>query len=376
VERECVAVGRNPPLCKTRNREGGGKGVGQQRAMEEIEQKPLPPNRPRKASKGEARRKISLGGRGKVGRERKRKDERRKHSVEKKHANNGNKKQILKQKLTVINWYKIEKFVKEKEMNEIRQGLQFKGTLQLSKMNLKTQLDALGCLYIAPALETMTGLKQLYLDNNKIGATGSANLTPSFIAMASLNTLSLYGNEINAVGCKYLSSALGAMAELQHLALGANFIDSAGCRHLALALKTMTGLRSLYLNNNKIDAVGCEFLEPALKAMAGLEILHLSENQIDNVGCKHLAAAFQTMKGLEKLDLAINKIGTAGCDSLASTLSHMKGLDSLTLDFNEIHEGHKARKRGMFSQGSKATGKELMKSAWEDAGKDISGLIL
>ena len=113
---------------------------------------------------------------------------------------------------------------------------------------------------------------------------------------------------------------------------------------LALALKTMTGLETLDLGGNQIDGNACEILAPALKVMTGLKHLFLSDNQIDGNACEYLAPVLEAMTGLETLNLWENN----------------------------IPEGDKAMAGGIFRRRRKATGKELMKSAWRKAGKPLT----
>ena len=106
----------------------------------------------------------------------------------------------------------------------------------------------------------------------------------------------------------------------------------------------MTGLKILYLIGNQIDGNACKILAPALKAMTGLKQLYLNENQIDGNACEYLAPVLEAMTGLE----------------------------TLYLGGNNIPEGDKAMAGGIFRRRRKATGKELMKSAWRKAGKPLT----
>ena len=141
-------------------------------------------------------------------------------------------------------------------------------------------------------------------------------------------------------------------------------------------VSAMTGLKVLSLSNNQIDAKGCEYLAPALKAMTGLVKLDLSGNQIDANACEHLAPAFKAMTGLSTLYLSNNQIDAKACEQLAPALKAMTGLKQLVLQNNNIPKGSKAKAGGMFRSSRKATGKELMKTAWKEARKDSNYLYL
>jgi hypothetical protein len=159
-------------------------------------------------------------------------------------------------------------------------------------------LESSGCNLLVGALQSMSPLRTLVLNDNHIGAAGCASLATALQSMSSLQTLNLSYNTIGAAGCASLVPALQSMSTLQTLDLIRNQISTAGCIKLARALKSMTSLTSLNLFGNLINDAGCFKLARALQSMSSLQSLNLGCNGIGAAGHASLICAAKSMSSL------------------------------------------------------------------------------
>ena len=148
-----------------------------------------------------------------------------------------------------------------KEINKMKQGENFTGTLDLYEKGL----DDEGCRLLGRALVEMTRLQELDLENNYIGDEGCRNLAPALAEMKRLKILNLKNNKFGNEGCRHLAPALAKMKELKTLNLEINNIGDEGCRHLAPALAEMKGLEQLILSDNNIGEEGKTVMREAWK---------------------------------------------------------------------------------------------------------------
>jgi hypothetical protein len=114
----------------------------------------------------------------------------------------------------------VERVVGKEAADRMKQGEGFTGKLNL---HLKWITDE-GLRTIAPALRTMTNLKNLSLDNNNIGDDSIAVLCSRVLPEISLKRLYLDGNKIGNVGCQSLLELFnnGSLPSLNGLMLFRN----------------------------------------------------------------------------------------------------------------------------------------------------------
>jgi hypothetical protein len=168
---------------------------------------------------------------------------------------------------------------------------------------------------LAPALESLRGLRTLCLSNNYIGSVGAAALAPHLGALTGLCTLHLANNNLGSVGIAALAPALGALTGLCTLHLGYNNLGDVGSNALARALGPLTGLHSLYLPGNHIDDAGVAALAPVLGGLTLMTLLDLHGNDLTSESVPVLSA-LQALPALEVLDVWNNLISDEGAEAL------------------------------------------------------------
>jgi len=167
---------------------------------------------------------------------------------------------------------------------------------------LKPGIGPQGACLLATS-ETLTGLRQLMLPNNRITDAGLAALAASPV-------------------CHNLDS----------LDLSLCAITQQGAAHLAAPTCTMQ-LKTLRLANNRLGDRGCETLSRAI-CLKDLRHLDLSGSHIGRKGAAKLAQA-PYLRNLRSLNLAHNQVTDTGAELLLTSI-HLPALRSLNLLNNRL----------------------------------------
>lgn len=148
----------------------------------------------------------------------------------------------------------------------------------INKNETTLYLDNLELNDIPPALEHLTNLTFINLDNNNISDISRLS------SMSSLYTISLNNNKISDI------SALNDMNNLNFVYLNSNNISDVS------VLRDLPELEIIYLNNNNIE------LMPELEGCTNLEELHLDDNNIST------SSSLNNLSKLASLSLEGNEL--------------------------------------------------------------------
>ena len=186
---------------------------------------------------------------------------------------------------------------------------------------------------ILKSLTTITTLTVLNLNNNQITQEADEVLASVIIRNTGLEELHLYGNNLG-VGTLKLAKALQHITALRILVLDNNNIPQEACDELALAIKSNKHLKSLWLNDNNLRSSANVILK-SLTTIITLTVLYLNNNQITQEADEVLASVIMCNTGLEELHLYGNNLGL-GTLKLAKALQHITTLRILVLGNNNI----------------------------------------
>ena len=285
-------------------------------------------------------------------------------------ANREWKKKELKEFEWEWRWKKIEALIGKEKTEQMKQGSNFKGLLDLTKKGL----DDDACKMLAPALAEMKGLESLWLGENKIADEGCRHLANVLPKMIALKIFSLWRNNVGwrinegakylgAEGAKYLAESLKVDTSLESIVLVITNIGAEGAKFLAEALKVNTSLKRINIGCSNISAEGAKYLAGALEVNTSLEKLYLGDNNISAEGAKYLADSLKKNTSLKEIKLNENNIGAEGAKYLAGALKVNTSLEKVSLCMF-----------GKYNIGDE--GKELLRKAWKEAGKPEDGLTL
>ena len=181
---------------------------------------------------------------------------------------------------------------------------------------------------LAPALQALTGLKELHLDCCAPSAV--AALARPLPTLIHLEQLHIEFTRLNEEDVAALAPAFQALTSLRALTLHSTALDAAGAA--ALAPLWHTGLHSLRFSGNNIGIEGVRrSLVPAMAGMTLLTSLDLSYIGLDAEGAATLAPKLMLCKGIRKLDLSGNPLRPEGAGALVPMLGALTQLEELSL---------------------------------------------
>jgi len=195
----------------------------------------------------------------------------------------------------------------------------------LASVDLRANyLSPAGMAQLGLGLRHCSGLRELRLSGNKLGAEGSAHVAALLPALPALTELELRLTEAGDAGAAALGAALqqhcGALTVLN---LSGNQIGTCGAQALARALQLGLGsLESLNLGSNALGPEGAAAISGAVHASVQLRELELCWNMLGDEGAGHVAAGLAGFpNGLQRLNLAWNNIEARGAALLAQGLA-------------------------------------------------------
>ena len=148
-------------------------------------------------------------------------------------------------------------------------------------------------------------LEVLFLDNNNLGV-GALSIVKALQNIKSLRMLGLSNNNLPEEISREVSGVIKSNCNLKMLALSSNDIRYSAIVILQ-ALSTITTLKILKMNDNQIGEKGGEVLATVILNNIRLIELHFHSNSIQNSGIK-ISEALQNISCLKSLDLSNNML--------------------------------------------------------------------
>ena len=176
-------------------------------------------------------------------------------------------------------------------------------------------------------------LEVLFLDNNNLGV-GALSIVKALQNIKSLRMLGLSNNNLPKEISREVSGVIKSNCNLEMLALSSNDLRSSAIVILQ-ALSTITTLKILKMNDNQIGEKGGEVLATVILNNIRLIELHFNSNSIQNSGIK-VSEALQNISCLKSLDLSNNKLPEAVGIKLSVAIESNHSLKELCLHNNNL----------------------------------------
>ena len=219
---------------------------------------------------------------------------------------------------------------------KIAQALQHITTLTMLSLD-DNNIPQEACNELALAIKTNKHLKKLWLSNSNLRSSVIVILN-SLTTITTLTVLGLDNNQITQEADEVLASVIMHNTGLEELYLRDNNLG-AGALKIAKALQCITTLRILWLsNNNNIPQEACDELALAIKSNKHLKKLWLNDNNLHSSAIIILKS-LTTITTLTVLDLDNNQIPQEADEVLASVIMHNTGLEELYLSDNNLGAG-------------------------------------
>ena len=183
-------------------------------------------------------------------------------------------------------------------------------------------------------------MQQLWLEGNNFS---SQCITTIAEKCTNISILSLRDNNISEKVADVLSETLSKNSNLQQLYLGNNDLQDKGVIKISEALNTTEYLLTLDLMNNNISEAAADALASVITSCSHdqLEQLYLGDNKLQSTGTIKITRALQQAKcrsTLRVLDLSNNRIGSdeTVSDEISRAVGNTEILTVLILDDNAI----------------------------------------
>ncbi|XP_072133528.1 uncharacterized protein [Mobula birostris] len=198
----------------------------------------------------------------------------------------------------------------------------------LTELNLSAnELGDSGVKLVSAALtNSKFCIQKLWLSDVGLTANGAKDLISTLSTNRSLKELSLNDNKLGDSGVKLLSAALrDSECNIQKLCLWNVGLTDSGAGDLNAALGGNPSLTVLNLNNNKLEDSGVKLVSAALKkSRCKLQELRLRNVGLTDSGAKDLASTLRTNRSLMELNLNDNKLGDSGVKLVSAALKKAK----------------------------------------------------
>ena len=190
--------------------------------------------------------------------------------------------------------------------------------------------------FIASVIKSNTGIEQLYLGNNKLGA-GALKIVRALKEVSSLKVLDLNNNNTSGIIADDLAAVIDHNS-LRKLWLANNDLRSCASTILQ-SLSNITTLTELDLSGNGMSEEVADFLASAIASNSSLEDLRLSDNRLTTSGIVTIAKSLSIVSTLKYLSVQSNLISEEAADSIASVIKSNTGIEQLYLGGNKLQAG-------------------------------------
>ena len=184
-------------------------------------------------------------------------------------------------------------------------------------------------------LNKVANITKLKCNNTKnIGNKLASALTLIIAKNKSLQLLALYNNDLNDDGVIKIAQSLCRHTKLKIIDLRNNNITEKSAEAFSSIISNNTGLEELYLSNNALQ-LGVITISIALKNISSLKVLDLrNNNNIPEEAADELSAAIRANNSLEKLWLCGNHLGSSTV-MIVDALKQVTTLKELDLNNNQ-----------------------------------------
>ena len=209
--------------------------------------------------------------------------------------------------------------------------------IELEELCIFNNLLQLEAIYIAKALQKISSITVLRLENNSIPEGAATTLAAAIRVNSCLRKLSLSANRLGS-STVVVVNALKEISTLKELDLNDNKNRSEGLGPaIATVVSTNKSLETLSVKDNGLNDDGVILIAQSLCELSSLKVCNLRDNYITNKAAKALASAISKNTKLEELYLGNNQL-QLGTIKIAISLQKISTLKVLDLDNNNITE--------------------------------------
>ena len=196
----------------------------------------------------------------------------------------------------------------EQSINDLNDLLLNNKNIEKLIMSINRDYENKGIINICPGIKHNSKITHLILPMCCMNDEGAIALANSLFNNISIKEINLEDNKIGLKGIKELSEKVFGKISLNKIFLAHNLIDEEGAKYLGQSLTNALNLKYLSLNSNKLMDNGCRFIADGLVGNKTLIELSLDYNKISNIGINYLSKILIKIESLMKLSLSTNQI--------------------------------------------------------------------
>ena len=245
----------------------------------------------------------------------------------------------------------------------------------------KNTFQVLGTTRIATALQSVSTLTKLYINNNNITSESADDIAAVICCNTQLQEFDISENKLQATGVVIITKALqsittlkkfcisnninidknayteGALSDienttekaaysfaeavshnvkLQEIDFSENYFPTTGIVKIMQVLQSIFTINKLYVINNNITEEAADDFAVALAFNTQLQELDISRNNLQTQGTIKIAKTLQGIFTLKILRISNNNIADNAADDIAAALSHSYQLEVFNITKNCI----------------------------------------
>ena len=189
---------------------------------------------------------------------------------------------------------------------------------------------------IATVLSRNTQLQELDISENNFQTTGAKTITKALQSGYILRKLYISNNNITAEAADDIAAVIYRSTQLQEVDVSRNSFQSTGAIKIAKALQNISTLTKLYLNNNHITDLAADDIATVLSRNTQLQELDISENNFQTTGAKTISKALRSGYILRKLYISNNNITAEAADDIAAVIYRSTQLQEVDVSRNSF----------------------------------------
>ena len=196
-------------------------------------------------------------------------------------------------------------------------------------------LQVPGIIKIAKGLQKISTLTKLYINNNNITEEAADDIAGIIVCNSYLQEVDIQASNLQTMGAIKIAQALQKISSLTTLYINDNHITDEAADDIAAAI-SCNAMQVLDMSNNNLKTTGVKKLVKSLQNVYTLTNLYMSNNNITDSAADDIAVAISCNPHLKVFDIGENKLKGRGAIKLAKSLQHFSTLSKLFLDNNLI----------------------------------------
>ena len=181
----------------------------------------------------------------------------------------------------------------------------------------KNTLTELGMVIIAKALQNLSTLTELFINNNQIIDGAADHIGAMILHNKCLQKLEISDNAFRPTGISKIAKALQTLSSVTELYISNHTIYSGIADDVAAVILSNTTLQKLDFSCNYLQATGIIAIAKALQSISSLTDFYINNNQITEEATNDIGGVILSNTKIQILDLSYNYFHTSGIIKIA-----------------------------------------------------------